>query len=131
MSFPTNSAKSLWAFALLLSCNPAFAARPALFDMGTDNSPLADGFVRVTADDIYSSQRGYGFLTAGHESYVQVPIEKGPTFYMSTVGHFNRKRAVFKDRLGGVGFVAHSSTELGKSGARSKKPSISQVLGGG
>lgn len=37
------------------------AAEILCFDMGTQNSPLRDGFTQVTAQSIYSAQTGYGW----------------------------------------------------------------------
>jgi hypothetical protein len=41
----------------------AVAERNYLFDMGTKTSPVKEGYLRVTPGDIYSSQRGYGWVS--------------------------------------------------------------------
>jgi len=57
-------------FVLLLAGGSASAAvsLPARFDLGTETSPVEEGFVPVTADTIYSLERGYGWVEQGHES---------------------------------------------------------------
>ncbi len=60
------------------------------FDMGTQSSPVMPGFKRVTADDIYSPSRGYGFLEPTCRSFVLEPVKKGPSFMIDTVEHFKR-----------------------------------------
>jgi len=63
---------------------------PALFDMGTAESPVMPGFQRVTADEVYNPSRSYGFLEPGGRSFFLKPVQKGPTFMINTVEHFKR-----------------------------------------
>ncbi|NLS94369.1 MAG: hypothetical protein GXX96_19605 [Planctomycetaceae bacterium] len=62
----------LVAAAMLIS--GVRAADYRCFDMGTDDSPLRDGFIRVTAKSAYSPEAGYGWRTldglkSHHRSY--------------------------------------------------------------
>lgn len=43
---------------------------PILSDVGTEKSPVARGHMRVTAGDIYSASRGYGFADGPLRSFV-------------------------------------------------------------
>jgi hypothetical protein len=43
---------------------PATEAKTWRFDMGTDKSPLRDGFTRVTARSLYAGQAGFGWESA-------------------------------------------------------------------
>jgi len=59
------------AVATLCVVNLASAAvsAPARFDLGTENSPVHGGFVRVAGKTLYSPELGYGWLETGHESF--------------------------------------------------------------
>jgi len=48
----------------LLLPSAALPAEVWLFDMGSDESPLQDGYVRVTPSTVYTADKGYGWETA-------------------------------------------------------------------
>jgi hypothetical protein len=54
----------------------AYGFETMLFDMGTDDSPLAEGYIRITAETTYSPQLGYGWTTAGHTSFTTQTPER-------------------------------------------------------
>ena len=54
--------------SLVLLAGTTYAATRA-FDMGTDASPVEKAFVRVTADQLYSEQRGFGWLGGPYQSF--------------------------------------------------------------
>jgi len=63
---------------------------PALFDMGAETSPVMEGYRPVTASDVYSAERGYGFLEAGHRGFIlEMPPPNSP-YQMSVQDHFRR-----------------------------------------
>jgi len=78
----------LWgsiALALsLLIVQPA-AAKVLRFDMGTETSPLEEGSTRVTPNDSYDSQRGYGWVTSEHEGFPGQEPPESPQFTISRV----------------------------------------------
>ncbi|MFC1736885.1 CARDB domain-containing protein [Candidatus Hydrogenedentota bacterium] len=76
------------------------ATPPVSYDMGTSESPLADGYIRVTADDKYDAGRGYGF-TDTHKGFIQeMPLPNSP-YQMSVQDHFRRHGDALK--IDGVG----------------------------
>ncbi len=51
------------AFASTASFAGASELKNYLFDMGAADSKVASGYTRVTPDDVYTAERGYGFTT--------------------------------------------------------------------
>ena len=51
------------AFASTVSLASASELKNYLFDMGAADSKVASGYIRVTPDDVYTAERGYGFTT--------------------------------------------------------------------
>lgn len=49
-------------FAFLLAPSTLASATEVHFDCGTDSSPVLRGFERLTADEVYNTSRGYGWL---------------------------------------------------------------------
>jgi len=66
-----------WLCACLIPCF-VFAATsvhavPVAFDMGTEDSALEEGFVRVTADQAYSAEAGFGWVSGLYRSFDTSP----------------------------------------------------------
>jgi len=61
---------------------------PILFDMGTENSPVERGYVRVTAKDLYNARKGYGFLEESSRSFVLQAPRSDFRFQMPITEHF-------------------------------------------
>ena len=51
------------AFASTASFASASDLKNYLFDMGAADSKVASGYIRVTPDDVYTAERGYGFTS--------------------------------------------------------------------
>lgn len=59
--------KKTWAvmFAAGIICAaPILNAKEYLFDFGTKDSPVADGFTKVTEEDVFATEKEYGFFFA-------------------------------------------------------------------
>jgi len=61
---------------------------PILLDMGTEKSPVQSGYVRVTARDMYSAGKGYGFLEEGPQSFVLQAPRSDFRYQMPVTEHF-------------------------------------------
>lgn len=69
-----------WLLGLLVLTIPVMAcAAPLLFDMGTEESAMMDGYTLVTADSVYTAEAGFGWdATEGMKPYVKAwgePVE--------------------------------------------------------
>ena len=60
------------ALIAVSSGNHAYSqsVKPLRFDMGSKNSPVADGYVQVTDKTVYSPSRGFGWESTGVQSQV-------------------------------------------------------------
>jgi len=54
------------------------------FDMGTDHSPVAAGFEKVTAETAYTRQRGHGWETAGQQDFDVARPPENPSWRQPT-----------------------------------------------
>jgi hypothetical protein len=61
---------------------------PILFDMGTEKSPVARGYVRVTAGDMYNASRGYGFMDEPPRSFALQAPRYDLKYRMPITEHF-------------------------------------------
>ena len=95
-----NAVLASVALTALLACAPLFAAGVSLrFDCGTADSPLIQGYQRLTAGDTYTKEKGYGwegekpasvkFENPGPLNRYWVPREKGPGFSNFTDAGFS------------------------------------------
>ena len=93
-SIPSSCVALLSAVVSSLVC---FASAPApapandvvRFDMGTADSPLQEGFRRVTAADEYSPGAGFGWIGTGYEAALtEPPTEEQPSWFYPEIDHY-------------------------------------------
>ncbi|MBI1788278.1 MAG: hypothetical protein HYR60_12100, partial [Acidobacteria bacterium] len=56
-------------FLLLAGLTSGLWAATLRFDMGTGQSPVAPGFIRVTADTQFNARQGYGWESTGQAGF--------------------------------------------------------------
>ena len=54
--------RAAFVAALPLLCTTGLEAAGRLFDFGPAESPVAEGFVRVTEQDLYGAEKGFGWV---------------------------------------------------------------------
>lgn len=78
--------------------------RNALFDMGSDRSAIAPGFIRVSPGDAYDAQRGYGWLVKPTSTFDSMYSKLPDSLYRD--GVTGRDSIVFRaDVLNGDYFI--------------------------
>jgi hypothetical protein len=96
----------LAVLGLLATGRPVFSqsTAPLRFDMGSAESPLAEGYVPVTDATVYTPQRGFGWETAGVQAHVcndltDIRQFELYDFMMAQFDDVNRDAVVSRDDL--------------------------------
>ncbi len=114
-----NKAQALFCFlavVLLTSTAPAADLPTLRFDMGTSQSPVAPGFLKVIDKTAFSEKLGYGWISRGQESFdVEKPAEN-PAWLGPAGQRIPRDYVIYKEH-----------TPVTRDGVRSRDDLVFQV----
>jgi hypothetical protein len=87
-----------------------------LFDMGTESSPVADGYIRITPESQFSAQKGYGWKSIGQAGFDVERPAKDPAWDGPSAQLIPREFVIYKEH-----------DDLTRDGVRSRDDLIFQV----